>query len=893
VTLTLLPSPTGPPAVENPGGRLGDGPVVESWMIRQPRLSTALLWRFLLLALLPLVLVGLLTFQAVTHTITDSLEAKNLLLATSLAREVEETLRAPQTVLRQLASVMRDYYAVDGAVADALLDSTVSNARYFESIFLVDRRGKVLHVGLPASFTSNRDDYLGLDLSRLKFIGQAGRSGHALWSDTFLSPLANHQSLSLVFPFGKLMLVGNLNIDYLGQLSTREREETRLSFSIIDHAGTLILHSRPVPSGQRMNLGNLRPVREGLAGRQGTYPFTWQGRDLVGTVVAIPATGWLVLVSQDVDVAFAASRQVRNSFLIGSVLALVLALAVALAFSRRLVRPLHDLAREAQDIAVGDYQVGIAPQLHQETEELAASFRGMAAEINLREKDLLESREHYLQLFNGGNDAVLVYRVDEAGIPGSFAEVNDIACAALGLGREDLLGMGPADVLTLFAEDPDRTAAIHQKGLRQGHVLFETELVAADGDPLPVELNVRFFSRGEETVALAVARDIRERRQGEKLLRRSEREHRLLAQQLRALFDGIPDSLVLYDRQLRILWANRGASDQFGFPEAGLIGAHCYRVLHDRDEPCPDCAVRRAFDSGRLEVDQRHRENEQMLDVRAIPICNEQGEVEQVIELTQDVTDRLRTQQEVMRAGQLAAIGELAAGVAHEINNPINGIINYAQILCNHAERGGDSPDLPKRIIKEGNRIASIVSSLLSFSRSKKEDVKAVPLHEVISDALTLMKTQLRKDGIEVEVALPPDLPPVAGRYQQLEQVLINLLSNARHALNGRFAGPHPDKRMQLSALETRGGMVRLEVLDFGSGIPPELVDRIMNPFFTTKPAGEGTGLGLSISHGIIRDHGGEIGFQSEEGRFTRVLIDLPVYPGQGVEAGETTSVPG
>ncbi|PNU19673.1 hypothetical protein C2E25_11250 [Geothermobacter hydrogeniphilus] len=851
---------------------------MEFCMTRQPTLRTALLWRFLLLALLPLVLIGLLTFRTVTHTITDSLEAKNLLLATSLAREVEETLREPQTVLRQLASVMLDYNMARGTVVDGLLDNAVSNASYFEAILLVDPSGKVLHVGLPDSLADRRNDYLGMDLSQMEPVRRAGRTGQVLWSDALLSPPGNHQYLCLVYPFGNRLLVGNLNIAYLGQLSNRERAESSLSFTILDHTGTLILHSRLMPEGRRANLSRLKPVREGLAGHQGTFPFTWQGRDLVGTVVSIPTTGWLVLVSQDVDVAYAASFQVRNSFFIGCLLALGLALGVALAFSNRLVQPLRTLAREAQDIAIGDYQVGIAPQLHQETEELAASFRGMAAEINLRENELLESREHYLRLFNCGNDAVLVFELEEDGTPGRFVEVNDIACEALGFLRTELLTMRPRQVLNVFAEASEQADEVVSRGRRQGHVLFETDLITRTGERLPVELNVRFFDREGKATALAVARDIRERREAEQALRQSEKEHRLLAQQLRTLFDGIPDSLVLYDEQMRILWANRGAAELLRCSEQDLVGQCCHQVLYDRRQSCGDCAVARALASGQLEMGQWERAEGRLLEVRAFPVVNDQGAVIRVIELAQDVTEKLRAQRETIRTGQLVAIGELAAGVAHEINNPINGIINYAQILANHAERGGDSPDLPNRIIKEGNRIAAIVSSLLNFSRSKKEEIMPVPLHEMVNDALTLMKTLLRKDGIEVDVRLPPDLPPVAGRYQQLEQVLINLLSNARHALNSRYDGHHEEKRLEISALEHDSGMVRIMVWDHGVGIPEPLVERILNPFFTTKPAGEGTGLGLSISHGIIREHGGRIDFESKEGEYTRVLIDLPVY---------------
>jgi len=250
--------------------------------------------------------------------------------------------------------------------------------------------------------------------------------------------------------------------------------------------------------------------------------------------------------------------------------------------------------------------------------------------------------------------------------------------------------------------------------------------------------------------------------------------------------------------------------------------------------------------------------------------------------VARDLTEEKMRKAEAMRAAHLAAVGELAAGVAHEVNNPINGIINYAQIVLDESEDNPVVRDILERIIREGNRIANIVSNLLSFSRQKEKlDAEDVNLVEVVEDSVSLMNHQLQRDGIKLDVDMPVNLPPVTGHAQQLQQVFLNLLSNARYALNSRYPKPHPEKRIEISGrvIEKAGrSMVRIEITDYGTGIPQDIADRLFEPFFSTKPEGEGTGLGLSISHGLIREHHGFLRVESVYGEYTRIVVELPLH---------------
>jgi PAS domain S-box-containing protein len=251
--------------------------------------------------------------------------------------------------------------------------------------------------------------------------------------------------------------------------------------------------------------------------------------------------------------------------------------------------------------------------------------------------------------------------------------------------------------------------------------------------------------------------------------------------------------------------------------------------------------------------------------------------------LHKEISERKWAEAETRRATQLASVGELAAGVAHEINNPINGIINYAQLLLNKNNGGNDGKEIAGRIIKEGDRIANIVSNLLSFARELGDNKTVASMYGVIFDTLDLTRTQINKDGIKLALHIPDNLPSIFAYPQQIQQVFLNIVTNARYALNSRYKGSHKDKILEISAKEiTEEGASYVQIVfyDRGTGITSDLMDKIMNPFFTTKPSGLGTGLGLSISHGIISSHGGTMTIESVEGEFTKVKICLPAKSG-------------
>lgn len=257
-------------------------------------------------------------------------------------------------------------------------------------------------------------------------------------------------------------------------------------------------------------------------------------------------------------------------------------------------------------------------------------------------------------------------------------------------------------------------------------------------------------------------------------------------------------------------------------------------------------------------------------------------EIRRLLHETQQREDELRTkQQQLIQAAKLASIGELASGVAHELNNPLNNIGLFAGNLLDsfkygqgHRARNSVIEDL-EMIQREVRKAAEIINHLRTFSRSAGSVKRPVHIHAIIHTALRLMQEQLRLSDITVCLQLTGESPTVLGNEIQLEQVFINLLTNARDAMKEMA------NRRLVIASHTQGGDVTIVVEDTGGGIAPENLPRIFDPFFTTKEPGHGTGLGLSISYGIITEHQGTIAVESQLNKGTRFVIQLPLAPGQ------------
>lgn len=267
-----------------------------------------------------------------------------------------------------------------------------------------------------------------------------------------------------------------------------------------------------------------------------------------------------------------------------------------------------------------------------------------------------------------------------------------------------------------------------------------------------------------------------------------------------------------------------------------------------------------------------HHENN-IYDCSWYPLLGMDGSINAVILYRKNVTEKRQMEVQLMHSGQLAAIGEMAAGVAHELNNPLTAIIGNSQLLLRTQSNNVDIKPLLEDIDRCGKRCRTIIRSLLAFSRQDDFSFKPCSLNDAVSEALHLTRQQIEKQQISVNIVLDPTLPNSNGNLQQLSQVAVNLLMNAKDALEEQQGSP---KKIRIQT-KTTDCSALLCVTDNGPGIAEDMLEEIFHPFFTTKDADRGTGLGLSVSFGIAKAHGGTLSVETNQRDETTFILEIPL----------------
>jgi two-component system, NtrC family, sensor kinase len=363
-------------------------------------------------------------------------------------------------------------------------------------------------------------------------------------------------------------------------------------------------------------------------------------------------------------------------------------------------------------------------------------------------------------------------------------------------------------------------------------------------------------------------------------LKTSNQELEKKRREIQAVLDGITDLMIVLSEDLQIQQVNHVFTEWF--PGIDPIGRYCYKVFRGKNSRCEDCPALRSLDLDAIVKDlciYKVNNKFRHFEIIASPLKMSPSSERNVLLFKRDVTREKEFQAQFYQAEKMATIGALAAGVAHEINNPLTAISGFAEGLRRKIgrirekvdqETFDDFSEYTNTIIKECLRCRDIVQTLLTFSRPVVSSLWPVDLNQCVNDTLFILKHHFKeRHGITVKTGLQDDLPKIMGDESQLKQVIINLFTNA-------FDATGEGGEIRIITHTRPGGGVELTVEDSGCGIPVELQDKLFEPFFTTKPVGKGIGIGLSTCYAIVKHHRGEITVTSEEGKGASFKVSLP-----------------
>jgi len=518
----------------------------------------------------------------------------------------------------------------------------------------------------------------------------------------------------------------------------------------------------------------------------------------------------------------------------------------------------------------------LAPAIERELRDAGERRKRKQAEEAMR-----ESEQRYRLLFeNMVNGFAYCRMLFEDGKPQDFIYLAVNSSFEQQTGLKDVDGKKVSEVIPGIREsDPELLERYGRVALTGEPEQFEVFV-----ESMKMWFSISVYSPAREYF-VAVFDVITQRKQDEEALRRA-------AGEWRTTFDSISDMVSVHDSDYKIARVNKAFADFFKMSPQEIIGRHCYEIIHGEKEANHDCSHQEGLTTKK--PSRKEFFNPYLgiyMDVLCSPILDDKGEVTCTVHVARDITERKRTEAENQHlrekaeiSSRLAAVGEMAAGIAHEINNPLTGVIGFSELLLTENLPPNIKEQL--QIIADGShRVKEIVRRMLTFARQTKPMKTANNVNELIDNTLVIRSYVLRTANIEVIRNYDPSLPWVSVDPGQLRQVFLNLIVNAEFEMKKAH-----DKGTLTITTEKKNGHIRISFRDDGRGMSPAIMKKLFSPFFTTKDPGEGTGLGLSLSRSIILEHGGSIEVESEPGQGANFIITLPITPTTEETIPETTA---
>jgi PAS domain S-box-containing protein len=497
------------------------------------------------------------------------------------------------------------------------------------------------------------------------------------------------------------------------------------------------------------------------------------------------------------------------------------------------------------------------------------------------EANLRESEERYRQLFNNVTDAVLVHQPKAIDQPGTYIEVNDIACRIYGYSKEEFTKLSSWELTSpeIREQIPDRIKRL----FAEKHILFETVHVTKNGKQMPVEAHAHLFELKGRPTVLSIVRDISGRKKTEQNLRESE-------ELLNSIVESMTDGIVVLDKNYHITYWNKAMErlSKMTHEKAIQDGKTAWRFFPGLIQKGIDHMIRQAMDGQVMRQDDipYYLPDGSIVytSETCIPLRSEEGEIRGVLNVVRDITEKKNLEAKLQQAQKMEAIGTLAGGIAHDFNNILGIIVGNAELAIDDVPEWNPTHRHLQEIRHSCLRARDVVRQILAFSRQTDQKLEPISMTPIINESLKFLRSSL-PSSIEINHHLSIPKDTVCSDATQVNQILINLSTNAAHAMREKGGTLSISlENVTLSEAEAAGfhelnpgEFVRLSVSDTGHGMQPQILNRIFDPYFTTKGVGEGTGLGLAVVHGIVKNHNGAITVQSQPGKGSVFQVYLPL----------------
>lgn len=729
-------------------------------------------------------------------------------------------------------------------------------------------------------------------------------------------------------------LVGNIysmckiQHEVIGALSIGVKEETAHSFKdeiknikvgdtgyvyIIDSKGTLKLH--PAKEGENIlhskDSAGFEYIRAMIThalelgkGEVGTIRYPWVNPELgekrprqkINKYIYFRPWDWIIAAGSYEEEIYQSMYETERFILIVVIAGLPLVLFLTFTLSKVLTRPIQDLTEVTTKMVDGDLSQRAKVRSADEIGLLGTSFNRMISQlqdyttilekmVEERTQELEESKEKYRDLsrfLNNILDSSTEYAIMAVDFYGKIIEFNRGAEKLFGWQKEEVLNKEDIGITILPGDlDRDIQKEISKRTRTEGVCDLEMDRVRKNGERFPAHSTVTAIMgpSGRVTGFVEIVRDITRRKT-------LERELQETKEFLENIMESSVDGIVTTDLKGKITYLNRAMEELLKYRRDEVFGTHISRIYVKGIQEARHIMdlLRRSERAENYEMEVKSKDGDVLAILTSIFLLRDgDNRVIGTAGIFKNITEQQRLEAELkaaqanlVEASKMRALGELVAGVAHELNNPLMASQTILHVIFNNLHENCPNKDRLELIRRCNDRIQKIVEHLREFSRQEKPEFQELDINQPIEDALLITGQQLLDHNISIVKSLAEGLPKMLGDSNQLEQVFLNLIANAMDAMD-LIKG---QKKLTISSElgeEERFSPVVVSVKDTGVGIPQENLDKVFEPFFSTKPVGKGTGLGLSLCFSIIEAHGGRLEIRSQPGKGTEVKVILPV----------------